>query len=589
MTWKKHFRTVSADSKMQKAYTAMQNNSTQNLYSNKFSSHLPEVYSGNPNRIQRYLQYEQMANDPEIGRALDIIASFCSKKEEKSRSVFNIYFEKEANEAEIEMLKVLLRQWDKINNFNGRLFRMFRNTVMYGDQFYIRDPETYEWLWMDQSKVSGVCVDESDGKTPSEYIFKDLDFNILLKVASQPNTMGTDSAALGLPGGANRVTTDVSALSSSPYSTVDTAKSRFASGPLSETKVDAIHVIHLTLCEGMDSNAPFGTSILERVFKVFKQKELLEDSVVIYRVQRAPERRVFYVDVGNAPPHKAHQMLEKIKNEIQQKRIPNRTGGGSNIIDAAYNPMSMLEDFYFSVSADNRGSRVDTLPAGENLGQIDDLRYFNNKLIRGMNVPSSYIATGPEDGTASYNDGKVGVAYQQELSFSDYCERIQNLLALEFDDEFKLFVKSRGANIDSSLFTLEFNPPQNFAKYRQVDMDSAVVDIFERMQDKPYISKRFAMKRFLGLGEDEIVENEEMWKMENPEKVKNKTGTIPSDETGSSGGSSAGFGDLGIRPDSEDIGAEPEEGTEETPTTPETGEENAGGEETGGAGGELPL
>jgi hypothetical protein len=131
--------------------------------------------------------------------------------------------------------------------------------------------------------------------------------------------------------------------------------------------------------------------MLEPVFKVYKQKELLEDSIIIYRVQRAPERRVFYIDVGDMPTHKARQHLERIKNEIHQRRIPSKTGGGANVVDSAYNPLSIMEDYFFAQTAEGRGSKVETLPGGENLGQIDDLKFFNDKLLRGLRVPPSYF------------------------------------------------------------------------------------------------------------------------------------------------------------------------------------------------------
>ena len=121
----------------------------------------------------------------------------------------------------------------------------------------------------------------------------------------------------------------------------------------------------MSLTEGMDHNWPFGISILEPIFKVFKQKELLEDAIIIYRVQRAPERRVFYVDVGNMPAHKAMQFVERVKTEIHQRRIPSKTGGGANVIDSSYNPLSINEDYFFPQTAEGRGSKVETLPASK--------------------------------------------------------------------------------------------------------------------------------------------------------------------------------------------------------------------------------
>ena len=213
--------------------------------------------------------------------------------------------------------------------------------------------------------------------------------------------------------------------------------------------VDAEHVVHVSLTEGMDHAWPFGISILEPIFKVFKQKELLEDSIIIYRVHRAPERRVFQIDVGNMPTHLAMGFVERVKNEIHQRRIPS-IHGGQSVVDATYNPLSMNEDYFFPVTAEGRGSKVDTLPGGTNLGEIDDLRFFTNKLFRGLRIPSSYLPTGAEDGQQQYNDGRVGTAYIQELRFNKYCARLQSMLAETFDSEFKLWIKSKGYKLIKS-------------------------------------------------------------------------------------------------------------------------------------------
>ena len=274
-------------------------------------------------------------------------------------------------------------------------------------------------------------------------------------------------------------------------------------------------MVHMSLTEGMDHNWPFGVSILEPIFKVFKQKELLEDSIIIYRVHRAPERRVFFIDVGNMPPHKAQQYLERVKYEVQQKRVPNKNKAGENVADAAYNPMSMLEDYFFAQTADGRGSKVDTLPGGNNLGEIDDLKYFNNKLLRGLRVPSSYLPTGPDDGTAQYNDGKVGIAYIQEFQFAKYCERLQKQLIRQLDREFKRFMAHRGIDIENSTFSLEFTPPNNFSSYRELDLDTQRATLFSSLEAVPYLSQQFKLKKYLGLTEEEMKDNEHYWKQEN--------------------------------------------------------------------------
>jgi len=267
----------------------------------------------------------------------------------------------------------------------------------------------------------------------------------------------------------------------------------------------------MSLTEGLDAYWPFGNSVLENVFKVYKQKELLEDAIIIYRIQRAPERRVFKIDVGNMPTHMAMAYVERIKNEIHQRRIPTQSGGGSNMMDATYNPLSMMEDYFFPVTAEGRGSSIDVFPGGQNLGEITDLRFFTNKLFRGLRIPSSYLPTGLEDGTQSYNDGRVGTALIQEWRFNQYCKRLQNMIVDKLDQEFKTFMRWRGINIDSQLFDIILEEPQNFAQYRQADVDTARIATFAQLEAYPYMSKRFLMKRYLGMTEQEMSENEMMW------------------------------------------------------------------------------
>jgi hypothetical protein len=269
------------------------------------------------------------------------------------------------------------------------------------------------------------------------------------------------------------------------------------------------------MSEGLDNNFPFGNSLIESIFKVFKQKELLEDAILIYRIQRAPERRVFYIDVGNMPSHLAMSFVERVKNEVNQRRIPSVTGGGSSVVDASYNPLSINEDYFFPQTAEGRGSKVEILQGGQNLGEIDDLKYFTNKLFRALRIPSSYLPTGSDDGGSNFNDGRVGTAYIQELRFNKYCERLQSLMNEPFDTEFKLYLHTQGINVDSNIFDLKFNPPQNFASYRQAEMDTARVNTFNTMVAVPFVSKRFAMERFLGLTREEVAQNETLWKEEN--------------------------------------------------------------------------
>jgi hypothetical protein len=359
------------------------------------------------------------------------------------------------------------------------------------------------------TKVRRVIVNENEGKKPEQYIVQDINpnFENLTVAAKTTNDYSTNPPAGGYSAPMNYTV---------PMTPEATGQSRFSKS-MNETCIDAEHVVHLSLSEGLDYYWPFGQSILEMIFKVFKQKELLEDAILIYRVQRAPERRVFYIDVGNMPSHLAMQFVERVKNEVHQRRIPTQSGGSQNMLDATYNPLSINEDYFFPQTAEGRGSKVETLPGGENLGQIDDLKYFNNKMCRGLRVPSSYLPTGPDDSDRPMNDGRVGTALIQEYRFNQYCERLQRQIVQKLDDEFKMFMRWRGFNIDSGLFSIDFAPPQNFASYRQAELDTTRMQAFAQLEPLSYMSKRFLMKRYLGLTDEEIQENSKMWSEESDE------------------------------------------------------------------------
>jgi hypothetical protein len=507
MSWKKYFTPVPVGSSSN--LSPMGNSSNPGPARTNYSSYLPDVYTGSPNRLERYQQYETMDSDPEINAALDILAEFCTQKLKDGQSAFKINWRHKATNSEVRILSEYLQHWNKLNQFDTRIFRVVRNTFKFGDCFFIRDPETQQWVYIDAGKVTKIIVNESDGKKPEQYIIKDLNPNFENLVVTQITTTIKSTNPAGGAQGSNYVTGGAANRGAvGAYPQANSTRFGMMEG---EYAIDAKHVIHLSLSEGLDNNFPFGNSLLENVFKVYKQKELLEDAILIYRIQRAPERRVFHIDVGNMPSHLAMAFVERVKNEIHQRRIPSQTGGGQNVIDSAYNPLSINEDYFFPTTAEGRGSKVETLPGGTNLGEIDDLKYFTNKLFRGLRIPSSYLPTGADDSQASYNDGRVGTAYIQELRFNKYCERLQSLIQQIFDQEFKLYMYSRGVNIDANLFELVFNPPLNFASSRQAALDTERINTFNTIQAVPFMSKRFALRRFLGLSDEEIAENERLW------------------------------------------------------------------------------
>lgn len=596
MSWTKYFSPVRNNNGQAAAgvnLTALHNEQMMSPSgtSSNYSSFLPEVYAGHPNRIQRYFQYDDMDRDSDINAALDTIADFCTQSEEQNDEPFQINYTDEANETEVGLLKRYLTKWVKLNDFKSKLWYIFRNCIKYGDAFFLRDPETHEWLWMDQYNVEMVRVDEDAGKEPKEYFIRGFDYNREAKFATKKADMGQYRTPFGTATmqGSRPMMGAAGGSFQMSGAQRDPRQMRMAMTGNELFVIDAKHVVHLSLSVGMDINWPFGQSVLEPIFKTFKQKELLEDSVIIYRVQRAPERRVFYIDVGSMPPAKARAHLDQIKNEIHQRRIPNHSGGGNSILDAAYNPLSIIEDYFFAQSAEGRGSKVETLQGGDNLGEIGDLSFFTKKMARGLRIPPSYLSLGAEEGGmgggGAFNDGKLSAAMIEEFRFNKYCMRLQALLAPVFDGEFKSFLDDNGVDVDPGLYELEFNPPQNFTKWRQIEIDQAQAGVYQMVEQNKKLSERFKLKRFLNLTEEELLENERLWAEENAAKLKRATGSSNAE----GGDAETNLSSIGIRPPSDDLmGAEPPMDAGPEGGDPMAGPDAGGAPPPGGAPGGPP-
>lgn len=345
MTWKKHFKTV--NSSLNSVPTDIWNSKGSTA---KFSSMLPEIYAGHPNRIQRYYQYEDMGRDSDISAALDTIADFCTQSEEQNDEPFLINWLEDPSDTQVKVIKQALKQWVKANRFKSKLWKMVRDCAQFGDAFFIRDPEDHTWIWIDHFSVEVVKMKQDGKQEPEEYVVKNFNPHITQRFGTgiddmakyrtpgmvQPSSgrpmMAGGGAAQFQIAGSDRDTRNINGMGAKITTHV---------------AVDANNMVHLSLNEQMDVNFPFGKSLLDPVFKTYKQKEMLEDSILIYRVQRAPERRVFYIDVGGMNGVRAQAYIEGIKNEIHQRRIPNRSGGGS-VLDATYSPMAILDDYFFA-------------------------------------------------------------------------------------------------------------------------------------------------------------------------------------------------------------------------------------------------
>lgn len=432
------------------------------------------LIQGSASRITRYREYDLMDNDVEIARSLDTIAEEMIGSDPNSDMPLelNIVSEKQENipTSTVLTLKASLRYWSELHDWDNRLFKVARITVKYGDCFFLRHKETQKWEYIHPKNVIAAIVDDRDMTRVMGWQIR--------RDAKAPN---------------------------SPYNSPVGQYGSFSAELVETFSTDDIIVFSLN--DDVSEMAPFGESVLRAVYRAQKQKELLEDAILIYRIQRAPERRVFYIDVGKMPPQRVKSYLEGIKNEIRQRKIPT-SGGGVDQVDSVYNPQSMSEDFFFAQRPDGRGSKVETLPGGQGLGELADLEYFQWKVFRGLRIPLSYMREGTDGSTV--NDGKVGTAYIQELRFAMYIKRLQGYVSKVLDKEFKRYLRNVGINIDPSIFNIAMTEPENFGVYRTQELDSALLNTFQTASGVTFLSPRFTMKKYLQLTDEEILTNERL-------------------------------------------------------------------------------
>lgn len=282
-----------------------QNIGDQGVYANY--TWYQRLVQGSASRLTRYREYDLMDNDVEVSRSLDTIAEEMIGSDPNSDLPFELVIEGDKEQhipsSTVMTLRAALRYWNDMHDWNIRLFKIARVTVKYGDCFFLRHKETSKWEYIHAKNVVAAIVDDRDMTRVVGWQIK--------RDTKVPN---------------------------SPY---NQPVGHF--GSYSNELVDtypADDIIWFTLNDDIAETAPFGESILRAVYRAQKQKELLEDAILIYRIQRAPERRVFYIDVGKMPPQRVKAYLESIKNEIRQRKVPS-FGGGVEQVDSVYNPQSM--------------------------------------------------------------------------------------------------------------------------------------------------------------------------------------------------------------------------------------------------------
>lgn len=264
----------------------------------------------------------------------------------------------------------------------------------------------------------------------------------------------------------------------------------------------------ITYCTSglVDRNKRSTLSYLQKAIKVFNQLYMIEDSLVIYRLSRAPERRIFYIDVGNLPKVKAEQYLRDVMSRYRNKLVYNANTGEIRD-DKKY--MSMLEDFWLPRREGGRGTEISTLPGGQNLGEITDIEYFQRKLYRSLNVPESRLA-----GDTGFNLGRSSEILRDELKFSKFVSRLRKRFSRLFNDLLRtqLILKNVVTPEDWDLLVehiqYDFIYDNHFAELKNTELMNERLGLLATVE--PYVgryySNDYVKKKILRQTEEEISE-----------------------------------------------------------------------------------
>lgn len=249
---------------------------------------------------------------------------------------------------------------------------------------------------------------------------------------------------------------------------------------------------------------------LENCRRPYKLLSLLEDAIIIYRLVRAPERLKFVIDVGNMPPAKAEAYMKQLMQQYNSKQVFDGSSTNSSIANA-YNPQSMLDSYWFSRRSGETGSDVSVLQGGENLGKLDDLMYFVNKLYKSLKVPATRL--NPNE---PFKDGAE--ILREELKFAKFVIRLQNQFAQAIKNSFVTHLKLRGwwkeYNLHESYMDLSLTPPSNYFEIRQQQLRELKQKNFSDLAQNESISNIFAQRHYLGYTDSKISENMEWMRKE---------------------------------------------------------------------------
>jgi hypothetical protein len=463
----------------------------------------------NYNRGERYAEFDQMEYDPILASALDIYADEMTT----SSSLEEMLVVESPNEEIKELLRTL---YYKILNVESNLFGWCRNVCKYGDFF----------LYLDIDEQIGV------------------------------------KNVIGLPNH------EVERLEGEDETNPNYIQYQWNSAGMT---FENWQVAHFRILSN-DKYSPYGTSVLEPARRIFRQLTLLEDAMMAYRVIRSPERRVFYIDVGNVDPQDVEQYMQKIMTTMKRNQIVDPQTGR---VDLRYNPLSIEEDLYIPVRGNASQTKIETLAGGQFTGDIDDVKYLRDKLFAAIKIPQSYLSRG-EGG----EEDKTTLA-QKDIRFARTIQRLQKSVISELEKIGIIHLYVLGYKGDDLIsHKLYLNNPSRIAELQELEYWKTRFDVASSATEN-FFSKRWIAKNLFGLSDEEFLRNQrELFYDRSFASDLEEAGReeeVISQELTSRYGAGAGLGTGGEEFGQEQpIGGEteplepgeevsPEEGTEETP------------------------
>jgi hypothetical protein len=451
------------------------------------------------NRRKRYKEYEEMDEYPEIGAAFDIYADDSTQKGPRA--------ERWSIKSDSPMVVDEVTALFETINLQRFFWDIVRNTVKYGDCFV-------ELI--------------ADIKRPEKGIrkLKILNPNWILRVENEFGHL-------------NKFLQEIPNSETMQYSETATTQGE----PLKYIELDKKQIIHFRLHTSDPVFYPYGKSIAALSHRVFRSLKMMEEAMMIYRLSRAPERRIFYVDTGNLPTSKAELFMERLKDKFKKEKYYNNAQG---TVDSRHNPMSMDEDF-FVPTKNGRGTKIDTLPGATNLGEIEDVRYYRDKLLAGLKVPKDYLVEKDKSPERKANLSQLDVKFARTI------QRIQVDVIVSLESIAKRHLQLKGFPTSQIKdLKIALPEPSDMSAKRKLDIDEQKARVIQAVLGLGLFSKTSIYKDFYDMNDEEIerMEKELEKDQEKDLALQEKQAAIqPNAEANAEAGAPEGLGTPGAGPE----------------------------------------